>query len=140
MSKLEQLLDRAENARRKVRLRSIVEIGLEGKKANEAVPTLARLLTNEPDEQVRQTLVAALGDIGGPEARDAIIAAENDDSPSVRASVAISLRKVGEEERGMTLFESLATSNEQTDRSAARNYSDFFFRDGDDIPEWMDGF
>lgn len=137
MPKLEELLDRAANGRRKVRLRSIVEIGLLGKPAREGVPGLVGLIAGEADEQVRQTIVAALGDVGGPEALAALGEAVDDESPHVRAAVAISFRKLREKERAMALFKSLATSDDPAARSAAVFHADFFFRDGEDLPDWM---
>ncbi len=57
-----------------------------------AVPSLARLLEN-PSSLLRGEAVGILGIIGGTEARELIVAMQNDHNPQVREMVALALEE-----------------------------------------------
>ena len=75
-----------------VRRRAAETLGV--MKAADAVAGLIALTSpdEESDASVRAAAVWALGQIGDPEARDAILDARKDDDPSVRSAAAISSR------------------------------------------------
>lgn len=57
-----------------------------------AIPSLARLLEN-PSPLLRGEAIGILGIIGSPEARELIVAMQNDENPQVREMVALALEE-----------------------------------------------
>ncbi len=78
----------------RVRRRTALAIGRVG--LSEGIAPLTRLLTGEPDAEVRQMAAFALGLIGDRRAKDALVAALGDSSPLVRGSAAEALGLIGD--------------------------------------------
>jgi hypothetical protein len=85
-----------------VRRQAIFALGAIGSDAAEAVPTLARILTEDPDRSVRQQAALALAkmDLASAPAIPALARAlDEDEDPAVRMNAAIALSRLGTQAR-----------------------------------------